>query len=97
MKWQQSTLCKLKLNKCILYLILSVGIPHGLPTKSQCSTKPKKLSEMSETQWSCILHISLNQGKPDFLVWAPTVSFQILDVSVFKTRFYDFYWLVPNG
>jgi hypothetical protein len=26
MKWQESTLCKLKLKKCILYLILSIGI-----------------------------------------------------------------------
>jgi hypothetical protein len=29
---------------------LSRGISHGLPTKSQCSTKPKNSSEMSETQ-----------------------------------------------
>ncbi len=27
MKWQQSTLCKLKLKKCILYLILSICMP----------------------------------------------------------------------
>jgi hypothetical protein len=28
MKWQQFIFYKLKSNKCILYLILSVGIPH---------------------------------------------------------------------
>jgi hypothetical protein len=39
---------------------LSRGIPHGLPTKSQCSTKPKNPNEMSETQWSHTLHISLD-------------------------------------
>jgi hypothetical protein len=29
---------------------LSRGILHGLPTKSQCLTNPKNLSEMSKTQ-----------------------------------------------
>jgi hypothetical protein len=42
---------------------LSREIPHGLPTKSQYSTYPKNPSEMSETQWPHILHISLNQEK----------------------------------
>jgi hypothetical protein len=32
------------------YAALSRGIPYGLPRKSQCSTKPKNPSEMSETQ-----------------------------------------------
>jgi hypothetical protein len=27
MKWQESTLCKLKLKKYILYFILSIGMP----------------------------------------------------------------------
>jgi hypothetical protein len=27
MKWQESTLCKLKLKKCISYFILSIGMP----------------------------------------------------------------------
>jgi hypothetical protein len=44
---------------------LSRGILHGLPAKSQYSIKPKKPSEMSETQWPHKFHISLNQGKLD--------------------------------
>jgi hypothetical protein len=44
---------------------LSKGIPHILPIKSQCSTKPKNSSEMSETQYPHTLHISLNQEKSD--------------------------------
>jgi hypothetical protein len=39
---------------------LSRGMPHGLLTKFQCSTKPKYSSEISETQWPHTLHISLN-------------------------------------
>jgi hypothetical protein len=41
------------------------GIPHGLLTKSQCSINAKNSSEMSETQWSYTLHISLNLEKSD--------------------------------
>jgi hypothetical protein len=44
---------------------LSRGIPHGLPTKSQCSTKSRNPSEMSEAQWSHTLRISLNLEKSD--------------------------------
>jgi hypothetical protein len=90
-KWQQSTLCKVKLKKCILYLILSVGMSlyqeryhidcqQGL--NAQQSLKPP--SEMSETQWPHTLHISLNQEKPDVPVWAATTIFQILNVPVPK-------------
>jgi hypothetical protein len=62
---------------------------------------------MSETQWAHTLHISLNQEKPDRLVsqtgwfdlgrWAPTASFQIPDVPVFKIGCSNFYLLVFNG
>jgi hypothetical protein len=66
------TLCKLKLKKCILYLILSIGMPlyqDGCYIDCQESLmlnkKHKYLSEMSKTQWPYTLHISLNQEKPD--------------------------------
>jgi hypothetical protein len=47
------------------YAALSRGMLHGLATKSHAQQKPKYPSEMSETQWSHTLHISLNQEKPD--------------------------------
>jgi hypothetical protein len=56
---------------------LSRGIPHGLPTKSQCSTNPKNPSEMSETQWSYTLHISLNQGKLDGPFFCNTLCYEL--------------------
>jgi hypothetical protein len=66
------TLCKLKLKKCILYLILSIGMPLyqeecyiDCQQSLMLNKKLKYLSEMSETQWSHTLHILLNQGKPD--------------------------------
>jgi hypothetical protein len=59
---------------------------HRLSTKSHAQQKPKYPSEMSEIQWPHILYISLNQKKPDGLVyqtggsglgrWALTASFQ---------------------
>jgi hypothetical protein len=39
-----------------------------LSTKPHDQQKSKYPSEMSETQWSHTLHISLNQEKPDGLV-----------------------------
>jgi hypothetical protein len=66
------TLCKLKLKKCILYLTLSIGMPlYQAGCYIDCrqslmlNKKAKYLNEMSETQWSHTLHISLNQKKPD--------------------------------
>jgi hypothetical protein len=47
------------------YVALSRGMLHRLSTKSHAQQKPKYSIEMSETQWSHTLHISLNQGKPD--------------------------------
>jgi hypothetical protein len=47
------------------YVALSRGMLHRLSTKSLAQQKHKYSSEMSETQWSHILHISLNQKKPD--------------------------------
>jgi hypothetical protein len=46
-KWQGLYLCMLKLKKILLFNLecrhahatLSRGMPHGLPTKFQCSTK----------------------------------------------------------
>jgi hypothetical protein len=68
---------------------LSRGMLHGLPTKSQCSTKAENPGERRETQWAHTLHISLNQRKLDGPVsqnegsgldrLAPTASFQISD------------------
>jgi hypothetical protein len=75
------------------YVALSREMLHRLSTKSHTQQKPKYPSEMSETQWSHTLHISLNQGKSDdpvsqtggsgLVIWAPTASFLILDVPVF--------------
>jgi hypothetical protein len=48
---------------------LSRGMPHVCSIKSQYSTKPKNPSEMSETQWPHTLHISINLGKLDGLVF----------------------------
>jgi hypothetical protein len=47
------------------YATLSRGMLHRLSTKSHAQQKPNYSSEMSETQWSHTLHISLNQGKLD--------------------------------
>jgi hypothetical protein len=47
------------------YVALSREMLHRLSTKSHTQQKPKYPSEMSETQWSHTLHISLNQGKSD--------------------------------
>jgi hypothetical protein len=66
------TLCKLKLEKCILYLILSIGMPlHQERYYIDCqqnlmlNQKTNYPSERRETQWPHTLHISLNQEKPD--------------------------------
>jgi hypothetical protein len=47
------------------YVALSRGMLHRLSTKSHAQQKSKYPSEMSKTQWSHTLHISLNQEKPD--------------------------------
>jgi hypothetical protein len=47
------------------YAALSRGMLHRLSTKSYAQQKLKYTSEMSETQWSHTLHISLNQEKSD--------------------------------
>jgi hypothetical protein len=47
------------------YAALSRGMLHRLSIKSHAHQKPNYLSEMSETQWPHILHISLNMIKPD--------------------------------
>jgi hypothetical protein len=47
------------------YAALSRGMLHGLLIKSHVQQKTKYPNEMSETQWSHTLYISLNQGKPD--------------------------------
>jgi hypothetical protein len=69
------TLCKLKLKKYILYLILSIGMSLyqercyiDCQQSLMLNKKHKYPSEMSETQWPNTLHISLNQGKPNHLV-----------------------------
>jgi hypothetical protein len=47
------------------YVVLLRGMLHKLSTKSHAQQKTKYPSEMSETQWSHTLHISLNQKKSD--------------------------------
>jgi hypothetical protein len=47
------------------YATLSRGMIHRLSTKSHAQQKPKYSSEISEKQWPYILHISLNQEKPN--------------------------------
>jgi hypothetical protein len=47
------------------YVTLSRGMLYRLSIKSHGQQKPKYPSEMSETQWTHTLHISLNQGKLD--------------------------------
>jgi hypothetical protein len=47
------------------YAALSRGMLHTLSIKSHAQQKTKYPSEMSETQWSHTLHISLNQEKSD--------------------------------
>jgi hypothetical protein len=108
------TLCKLKLKKYILYLILSICMSLyqercyiDYQQSLMLNKSLKYLSEMSETQWSHTLHISLNQGKPNDPVsqiegsglgrWAPMASFLIPDVLIIKTEYSNFYWLVSNG
>jgi hypothetical protein len=84
-KWQQSTLCKLKLKKYISYLILSVGMPLyqercyiGCQQSLNAQQRPK-----IQVRWVKhnirTHHISLNQGKP---VWRLTLKQG---------------WLVPTG
>jgi hypothetical protein len=75
------------------YAALSREMLHRLSTKSHAQQKSKYPSEMSETQWSHIFHILLNQGKPDGPIsqirgsdlgrCASTASFLISDVPVF--------------
>jgi hypothetical protein len=50
------------------YAALSGGMLHILSTKSHAQQKHNYPSEMSETQWPHIVHISLNQIKSDGLV-----------------------------
>jgi hypothetical protein len=47
------------------YAALLRGMLQRLSTKSHAQQKSKYSSEMSETQWSHTLHISLNQKKSD--------------------------------
>jgi hypothetical protein len=47
------------------YAALSRGMLHRLSIKSHAQQKTKYPSEMSETQWSHTLYISLNQEKSD--------------------------------
>jgi hypothetical protein len=47
------------------YAALSRGMLHRLSIKSHAQQKTKYPSEMSETQWSHTLNISLNQEKSD--------------------------------
>jgi hypothetical protein len=51
------------------YVALSRGMLHRLSIKSHAQQKAKYPSEMSETQWPHTHHISLNQEKPDNLVF----------------------------
>jgi hypothetical protein len=103
MKWQDSILCQLKLKELILYLILSIDCcsikmdTTWIANKVSMLTWLKTPSEMSETQWPHTVHILLNQEKEDNLIFSVMAIFQILDVSVFKTGCFGFYWLVPNG
>jgi hypothetical protein len=48
-----------------MYVALSRGMLHRLSTKYHTQQKAKYPSEMSETQWSHTLHISLDQEKLD--------------------------------
>jgi hypothetical protein len=65
MKWQESTLYKLKLKKCILCFILSMnaalsrGISHGLPTKSQCSHSLK--TQVRWVKHNGLIHFTSHQ------------------------------------
>jgi hypothetical protein len=52
-----------------MHAAISRGMIRRLSTKSHAQQKPNYPSEMSEIQWSHILHISLNQEKPDGPVW----------------------------
>jgi hypothetical protein len=87
-----------------MHVTLSGRIPHGLPTKSQCSTQPKNPSEMSETQWPHTLHISLNPKKKSNVPISQTGASGLgcndyilnFGCSDFKTRSSSFYCLVPN-
>jgi hypothetical protein len=47
------------------YAALLREMLHKLSTKSHDQQKPNYTSEMSKTQWSHTLHISLNQKKLD--------------------------------
>jgi hypothetical protein len=85
------------------HVALSREIRHGLPTKSQYSTKPNNLSEMSKTQWTHTLHISLKQGKSNGPVSQTGGSdFGCNDYisnsgcSGSKIGCFSFYWLVLN-
>jgi hypothetical protein len=51
------------------YAALSKGMLYRLSIKSHAQQKPKYPSEISETQWSHTLHISLNQEKLDYPVF----------------------------
>jgi hypothetical protein len=48
-----------------MYVALSREMLHRLSIKYHAQQKPKYPSEMSETQWSHTLHISLDQEKLD--------------------------------
>jgi hypothetical protein len=65
------------------YAVLSRGMLHRLSTKSHAPEKTNYPSEMSETQWLHTLHISMNQEKPDGLVWADELQRLVLKYQMF--------------
>jgi hypothetical protein len=67
-----------------MYVALSRVMLRTLSTKSHAQQKPKYPSEISKTQWSHTLHISLNQEKLDGPVWADELQRLVLKYLMFR-------------
>jgi hypothetical protein len=71
-------------NLVYRYAAISRGMLRRLSTKSHAQQKPNYPSEMSETQWPHILHISLNQKKPDGPVWTDELQRLVSKYQIFR-------------
>jgi hypothetical protein len=105
MKWQQSTLCKLKSKKCILYLLLSVVMPlnqeghhmdrqQNLNTQHSLKTQVRWVKHNGHTHTHTTSHWTLENlmfwfPKLEHPVYVVIAIFQILDALV-QNRMFQF-------
>jgi hypothetical protein len=80
-----------------MHAAISRGMIRRLSTKSHAQQKTNYPSEMSETQWSHTLHISLNQEKPDGPIWADELQWLVSKYRMFQFLLTSFQRLVFWG